>query len=53
MTCITMQARKQNDSEPTDAHRIQRFRCPACNATFTEPRQRPLGRHYISYRKGR
>jgi len=26
--------------------RIQRYRCPACNSTFSEPRQRPLGRHY-------
>ncbi len=28
-------------------NRIQRYRCPACNATFSEPRKRPLGRHYI------
>lgn len=28
--------------------RIQRYRCPACNSTFSEPRKRPLGRHYIS-----
>jgi transposase-like protein/IS1 family transposase len=26
--------------------RIQRYRCPGCNATFSEPRRRPLGRHY-------
>jgi hypothetical protein len=26
--------------------RIQRYRCPGCNATFSEPRKRPLGRHY-------
>jgi transposase-like protein len=26
--------------------RIQRYRCPACNSTFSEPRPRPLGRHY-------
>jgi transposase-like protein/IS1 family transposase len=26
--------------------RIQRYRCPACNSTFSEPRKRPLGRHY-------
>jgi transposase-like protein/IS1 family transposase len=28
--------------------RIQRYRCPTCNSTFSEPRQRPLGRHYTS-----
>jgi transposase-like protein/IS1 family transposase len=26
--------------------RIQRYRCPGCNATFSEPRKRHLGRHY-------
>jgi transposase-like protein len=25
---------------------IQRYRCSACNSTFSEPRPRPLGRHY-------
>jgi transposase-like protein/IS1 family transposase len=32
-------------------HKIQRFRCPSCKATFSEPRKRPLGRHYISTEK--
>lgn len=27
--------------------RIQRFRCKSCNATFTAPRQKPLGAHTI------
>jgi transposase-like protein/IS1 family transposase len=31
--------------------RIQRFRCKTCKATFTQPRQHPLGRHYISTEK--
>ncbi|MGB7280699.1 MAG: IS1 family transposase [Candidatus Acidiferrum sp.] len=26
--------------------RIQRYRCPGCNSTFSEPRTGPLGRHY-------
>jgi len=26
--------------------RIQRYRCPGCKATFSEPRQKPLGAHY-------
>jgi transposase-like protein/IS1 family transposase len=34
-----------------DRKRIQRYRCTGCNATFSEPRQRPLGRHYISTEK--
>jgi transposase-like protein len=29
-------------------NRIQRFHCPSCKATFSEPRRKPLGRHYIS-----
>lgn len=29
-------------SEP----KIQRYRCRECNATFSEPRQKPLGNHY-------
>lgn len=28
--------------------RIQRYRCPSCKSTFSEPRKRPLGRHYTS-----
>ncbi len=31
--------------------RIQRYRCPECGATFSAPRQRPLGRHYIDTEK--
>jgi IS1 family transposase len=31
--------------------RIQRFRCNSCKATFTQPRQRPLGRHHIQTEK--
>ena len=31
--------------------RIQRYRCNSCKATFTQPRQRPLGRHYIQTEK--
>jgi len=28
--------------------RIQRYRCPSCKSTFSEPCKRPLGRHYTS-----
>ena len=31
--------------------RIQRYRCPSCNSTFSEPGQRPLGRHYTDTEK--
>src|SRR4029077_7863199 len=32
-------------------NKIQRYRCPGCKSTFSEPRQKPLGRHYISTEK--
>ena len=31
--------------------RIQRYRCPGCHSTFSEPRKRPLGRHYTDTEK--
>jgi transposase-like protein/IS1 family transposase len=33
-------------------NKVQRYRCPSCNSTFSEPREKPLGRHYISTEKG-
>ena len=51
MTCIRC---KHSEAKRFGFHgrnRIQRFRCPSCKATFSEPRQKPLGRHYISTEK--
>lgn len=31
--------------------RTQRFRCKSCNATFTTPRQKPLGKHTLDEAK--
>ena len=31
--------------------RIQRYRCPACHSTFSEPRHNPLSGHYIEVAK--
>ena len=31
--------------------RIQRYRCPGCNSTFSEPRRKALPRHYIETEK--
>lgn len=50
MTCIKCQHSDAKRFGFTRT-RIQRFRCPACKATFSEPRQKPLGRHYISTEK--
>jgi transposase-like protein/IS1 family transposase len=48
MTCIRCKHSEVKRFGFYGHHRIQRFRCPACKATFSEPRKRPLGRHYIS-----
>jgi transposase-like protein/IS1 family transposase len=47
MTCIRCQHGIAKRFGTYGRLRIQRFRCKSCNATFTEPRKRPLGRHYI------
>ena len=47
MTCIRCQHAEVKRFGFYGRNRIQRFRCPACNSTFSEPRKRPLGRHYI------
>jgi transposase-like protein len=46
MTCLR---RKHHEAKRFGFYgrkRIQRYRCPGCNATFSEPRKRPLGRLY-------
>lgn len=48
MTCIRCKHSEAKRFGFYGPKRIQRFRCPSCKATFSEPRKKPLGRHYIS-----
>ncbi|HXP70968.1 MAG TPA: IS1 family transposase [Candidatus Dormibacteraeota bacterium] len=48
MTCIRCKHSEANRFGTYGRRKIQRFRCPSCKSTFSEPRQKPLGRHYIS-----
>jgi transposase-like protein/IS1 family transposase len=48
MTCIRCKHPETKRFGFYGRKRIQRYRCPSCNTTFSEPRQRPLGRHYTS-----
>ena len=48
MTCIRCKHQEAKRFGTYGRHKIQRYRCPACKPTFSEPRQKPLGRHYIS-----
>jgi transposase-like protein/IS1 family transposase len=48
MTCIRCQHSEARRFGFYGRNKIQRFRCPSCKATFSAPRQRPYGRHYIS-----
>jgi transposase-like protein/IS1 family transposase len=51
MTCIRCKHSEARRFGFHGRNRIQRFRCPSCKATFSEPHQKPLGRHYISAEK--
>jgi len=51
MTCLKCRHYEAKKFGRYGRHRIQRFRCPGCKATFSEPRRKPLGRHYISNEK--
>jgi IS1 family transposase/transposase-like protein len=51
MTCIRCKHSEAKRFGFYGPHKIQRYRCPACKNTFSEPRQRPLGRHYIQTEK--
>jgi len=51
MTCIRCKHSEANKFGTYGRRKTQRFRCPSCKATFSEPRQKPLGRHYISTEK--
>lgn len=51
MTCLRCKHHEAKKFGTYGRHKIQRYRCPGCKATFSEPRQKPLGRHYISTEK--
>ena len=51
MTCIRCKHSEAKRFGFYGRNRIQRYRCPGCKSTFSEPRQRPLGRHYIQTEK--
>jgi transposase-like protein/IS1 family transposase len=51
MTCLKCKHHEAKRFGFHGRNRIQRYRCPGCKATFSEPRKRHLGRHYISTEK--
>ena len=51
MTCIRCKHSEANRFGFYGRNKIQRYRCPSCKSTFSEPRQKPLGRHYVSTEK--
>lgn len=51
MTCIKCNHGEAKKFGRYGSLKIQRYRCPACKSTFSEPLRRPLGRHYISTEK--
>jgi transposase-like protein/IS1 family transposase len=51
MTCLRCQHGIAKRFGTYGRLRIQRYRCNSCRATFTEPRQKPLGRHSIELSK--
>jgi transposase-like protein/IS1 family transposase len=46
MTCLRCKHAEAKRFGTYGRKKIQRYRCPSCNSTFSEPRPRPLGRHY-------
>jgi hypothetical protein len=51
MTCLRCKHHEAKRFGFYGRNKNQRCRCPGCKATFSEPRQRPLGRNYISTEK--
>jgi transposase-like protein/IS1 family transposase len=51
MTCLKCQHYEAKRFGFYGPNKIQRYCCPGCKATFSAPRQKPLGRHYISTEK--
>jgi transposase-like protein/IS1 family transposase len=51
MTCLRCKHAEAKRFGFYGRKKIQRYRCPSCNATFSEPRKKPLGRHYTDPEK--
>ena len=51
MNCPKCQSAKVKKFGCYGKRRIQRYRCLACKATFSERQPKPLGTHYISVEK--
>jgi hypothetical protein len=51
MTCLRCKHREAKRFRFYGRDRIQQYRGPGCKATFSEPRRKPLGRHYIETAK--
>jgi len=51
MTCIRYNHGTAKRFRTYGKLHIQRFRCRSCKATFTEPRQKPLGKHRLDEAK--
>jgi transposase-like protein/IS1 family transposase len=51
MTCLRCKHHEAKRFGFYGRKRIQRYRCPGCNATFSEPRKKSLGRHYTDPEK--
>jgi hypothetical protein len=47
-TCLRCQHATVKKFGSYDKRRIPRYRCQNCSATFSGPRPKPLGTHYIS-----
>jgi transposase-like protein/IS1 family transposase len=51
MTCLKCKHSEAKRFGFYGRNKIQRYRCPACKSTFSQPHEKPLGRHYISIEK--
>jgi transposase-like protein/IS1 family transposase len=51
MTCLRCKHNEVKRFGTYGRKRIQRYRCPGCNATFSEPRRKALPHHYIETEK--
>ncbi len=51
MTCLKCKHHEAKRFGFYGRKRIQRYRCPGCNSTFSEPRRRALPHHYIDTEK--
>jgi IS1 family transposase/transposase-like protein len=51
MTCIRCQHGTAKRFGTYGRRKIQRYRCKSCSATFSAPRRKPLGNHYLPIEK--